>query len=153
MALNKTTFARKPLRMSKSHSTVLRERWFLNTASQETPRSSRCPNIPAVPSISVRDPRHLECTGMRTDMTQYGHILLHAPAGSVVFKVASCKNGALHGKRNAMSLRAPLQTESVVSANKLLHASRPPVVENNKEDPHCSCILTGSHRTLGSLVH
>ena len=48
-----------------------------------------------------------------------------------------------------MSLRAPLQTESVVSANKLLHAfSRPPVVENDKEDPHCSCILTGATALL-----
>ena len=44
-----------------------------------------------------------------------------------------------------MSLRAQSQTESVVSANELLHASsRAPVVENDQEDPHCSCILTSA---------
>ena len=48
-------------------------------------------------------------------------------------------------KRNAMSMRAPLQTELVVSANELLHASsRAHVAECDQEDPHCSCFLTGA---------
>ena len=75
------------------------ERLFLNAASQETRRSSRCPNIPAVPSIIVSGSTAPGMYRERTDMTQYGQILRHAPAASVVFKVASCKKGALFGKR------------------------------------------------------
>ena len=48
-------------------------------------------------------------------------------------------------KGNAMSMRALLQTELVVSTTELLHASsRAHVAESDQAVPHCSCFLMGA---------